>query len=99
MKTNIDKKILIKIKTSIFTHIKNNDFKFFLFGSRVEGTASEKSDYDIWFLGEKKLDPLVKENIKSDFDSIPAIIDLVDFSEVSEVFKKEALKNILPLNY
>lgn len=98
MTHNIDRKIFIKIKSIIFTNIENNSHDFFLFWSRVQGTASIKSDYDIWFIWETKLDPLIQANIEEAFEKIPALIDLIDFSKVSNDFKKEAMKNIIWLN-
>ncbi len=100
MNKDIDKYIIIKIKTSIFKNIDSNDFTFFLFGSRVLWIAKEKSDYDIWFISNnwKEMKPSILSKIQDDFDNIPALIDLIDFSEVSESFKNEAMKKVLYLN-
>jgi len=95
---NIEKRIILKIKNIIFKNIKNNSHYFFLFGSRVDWTAKERSDYDIWFIWKKKLDTLIKSNIDDEFEKIPALIDLVDFSTVSDGFKKVAMKDIIWLN-
>ncbi|MDQ7009092.1 MAG: nucleotidyltransferase domain-containing protein [Candidatus Gracilibacteria bacterium] len=100
MNKSIESYIFIKIKSIIFKNIKNLPYKFFLFGSRVKGDAKKRSDYDIGFISEngKKINSLILSDIQDGFDNIPAIIDLIDFSEVSEDFKKNAMKNIIWLN-
>jgi predicted nucleotidyltransferase len=100
MNDKIDTQIIIKIKSVIFKNIKQLKYKFFLFWSRVDWTAKERSDYDIWFISENniKLNPLILSNIQDNFNNIPAIIDLIDFSNVSEEFKNKAMKNIIWLN-
>lgn len=100
MKNNIESKIIIKIKSVIFKNIKDLPYKFFLFWSRVKWDAKERSDYDIWFISEtsKKIKPSTLSDIQDWFDNIPALIDLIDFSEVSEDFKKNAMQNIIWLN-
>jgi len=91
--TNKERAIFIKIKSVIFKNIKDLPFYFFLFGSRVNWKAKERSDYDIWFISKnwEKLSPLILSNIQDWFDNIPALIDLIDFSEVSENFKSEVM--------
>ena len=100
MTKQIELFILLKIKSSIFKHIQDLPFYFFIFGSRVMWEAKERSDYDIWFISPewKKIPPMTLSNINDDFDNIPAIIDLIDFSEVSDSFKENAMKNIIWLN-
>ena len=91
----IDREIIIRIKTILFKLDILKEYKFFLFGSRVDGTCKEKSDYDIWVIWEKKLDPEIKLFLEEEFENIPALIDFIDFTEVDENFKKIAMKNIL----
>lgn len=71
-------------------------YKVFVFGSRVKGDNSLRSDIDVGILGDDAvpLDKMFK--IREEFDNLPILykIDLVDFTIVSEKFKKEALKNI-----
>jgi hypothetical protein len=97
---NKERAIFIKIKSVIFKNIKDLPYKFFLFWSRVNWIAKEKSDYDIWFISDnwKNISPLILSDIQDWFDNIPALIDLIDFSEVSENFKKEAMKEIIWIN-
>lgn len=94
----IEKKIIIKIKRIIFKYIEDGNHNFFLFWSRVDGKMSKKADYDIWVIWKIKLDSIIKMKIEEWFENIPALIDFVDFNEVSEDFKKEAMKKIIWLN-
>jgi len=101
MNDTIDKSIIIRIKNILFRLEDLEKYRFFLFGSRVDWTAKEKSDYDIWVICRdetQKIDSLIKLELEEKFESIPALIDFVDFSEVNEKFKKNAMKNILWLN-
>jgi predicted nucleotidyltransferase len=74
--------------------------KFFLFGSRANGSAGFASDIDIGIWPQKPLDDTIiaklQEIIEESF--IPYNVDLVDFSKVSEQFKQQALKKIIPWN-
>ena len=69
--------------------------KIFLFGSRVQGNYSTSSDLDIGIESEN-LSPVLltelKEVIEESF--IPYHVDLVDFLQVSDSFRREALKYI-----
>lgn len=72
--------------------LKNSTIKAFFFGSRVLGTAQERSDLDV---GIESVNPIPKEvfyKIKSRLESIPTLytIDLVDFALISEDFRKVA---------
>lgn len=71
-------------------------FKVFIFGSRVKGDNSSRSDIDIGILGDSAVPADVMFKIKDDIDNLPVLykIDVVDFKNVPEKFKKEALKNI-----
>jgi len=101
MNDTIDKSIIIRIKNILFRLEDLEKYRFFLFGSRADWTAKEKSDYDIWVICRKeneKIDSLTKLELEEKFESIPALIDFVDFSEVNEKFKKIAMKNVIWLN-
>ena len=74
--------------------------KFFLFGSRAIGSAGFAADIDIGISPSKPLDYTIisklQEIIEESF--VPYKVDLVDFSNVSEQFKQQALKKIIPWN-
>lgn len=68
--------------------------EIFLFGSRARGDHKKNADYDIginagYSLGWSKI-----EDLKNLFLEFPRYVDIVDFSQVSESFKKEAMKDI-----
>lgn len=91
----IEREIIIRIKTILFKLPILPEYRFFLFGSRVEWTCREKSDYDIWVIWPQKLDAEIKLDIEEQFESVPALIDFIDFAHVDEKFKKIAMKNVL----
>lgn len=77
----------------IFQFIDPNEYQIFVFGSRATGKAKKFSDYDIGIIGKKpiawKTLSLAEEAFEeSDF---PFKVDLVDFSLVSDKFRKIAL--------
>ena len=64
-----------------------------LFGSRAEGTAQERSDFDVGVDGS---DPLLLEvfyQVEDALDELPALyrIDWVDLNNVSPDFRESAL--------
>ncbi len=73
---------------------------FFLFGSRAQGTSGEMADIDIGILAEEPLSLELTNNIKEAIEEsfIPYDVDLVDFRTVSESFKRQALKKVIPWN-
>ena len=74
--------------------------RFFLFGSRAQGTAGLMADIDIGILPPKPLDTktLAKLREKIEESFVPYSVDLVDFSNLSEQFKQQALKKTVPWN-
>lgn len=90
--------ILNSIKTILQKHLWSDDYKFFLYGSRARWDYNFRSDYDIWILW-KSINENIKNAIKDDIDqNVPALVDVTDFSKVSEDFKKIAMKNIIWLD-
>ncbi len=87
------------IKDIIFKFIDPNEYKIFIFGSRVAGKARKFSDYDVGIIGKKPVEWKKLSLIDEVFEEsdIPFKIDLVDFSLVSENFKKTALLKIKEL--
>ena len=93
----IDKKYLEIIKKILQKSISNKSYKVFIFGSRVMGKNRKFSDIDLGILGTKPLSAKEFITIKDKFDEsdLPYRVDLVDFSNVSERFKHQALNNII----
>jgi predicted nucleotidyltransferase len=69
-------------------------YKVFLFGSRTNGQAGERSDIDIGIDAESKIPAKMLERIKGALETIPTLkkFDVVDFKDVSPEFKEVALQ-------
>jgi len=70
----------------------------FLFGSRARGEVRRASDFDIGIRGLARADfRLVKRRIEEVVEEsiIPHEVDVVDFDDVGERFKPEALRRIV----
>jgi len=87
-------KTIIK-NTLLNTLGKKDEYKVFLFWSRVIWNYRKNSDYDIWIIKWKnRIDFLELIRMKSELNELPYLIDLVDFNDVSDDFKSLALKKI-----
>lgn len=66
-----------------------------LFGSRADGTARSRSDFDIGILGDKPLDAQTMFDLRDMLDELPTLytFDVVDLNTVSARFREEALKS------
>lgn len=75
-------------------------FKVFFFGSRVRGDNFPRVDIDVGIKGPNPIPLEIKFKIEEELESLPTLykFDFVDFSEVSEKFKKIALENIEYVN-
>ena len=84
------------IQKVIARHVDFNDSFVFLFGSRASGHEREASDYDIGIYTGRKVPLSTIAKIKDELEDypIPVDVDVVDFSNASEDFKKIALKDI-----
>ena len=70
------------------------DADLFLFGSQAQGTAGERSDYDIGYWAAEKIPPAVLASLAEQLEEwpIPSRVDLVDFSLAPDSFVKIALQ-------
>lgn len=88
-----------QIKDIIFQFINPEKYRAFIFGSRATGEFKKFSDYDIGILGQKPIPSenkiLIEEMLEE--SDIPYKVDVVDFSLVSDKFKKIALTKIKKL--
>ena len=66
-----------------------------LFGSRAQGKAKSRSDFDLGVVGNTPLPLADFFAIQDMLDELPTLyrIDWVDFARVSERFRSQALKN------
>lgn len=84
-------------KKIILLELRNADCKIFLFGSRVTKENHRFSDMDIGIIPGNNFDPRILYALKDKLaDSIvPFKVDVVNFGQVTNDFKKEAMKNII----
>jgi predicted nucleotidyltransferase len=70
------------------------DYRVFLFGSRVAGGARDRSDFDVGVLGDHPLPLKTYYKMEDLLEQIETLyrIDWVDLNRVSPEFRKEALK-------
>jgi predicted nucleotidyltransferase len=89
---NLDEKIKQKIIAVISALMPN--VKIYLFGSRARGTNSPRADIDIALDGEKELQTVDVDEIKSMLreSNIMYKIDIVDIYQVSDAMRNEILK-------
>jgi hypothetical protein len=89
-----EEKLKKEIREIFSKYLDLNKYRVFFFGSRVRGDNFERADIDIGILGEEHLLPEIKFKIEEELEKLPTLykFDLVDFSKVSDDFKKEALK-------
>jgi hypothetical protein len=84
------------LKKNVLELLKDEDVKIILFGSRARKEDVVCSDVDIGLIPKGELDKkkvtLLREMIEN--LNIPYRVDVVDFSNVSEEFKKEAMSEI-----
>ena len=103
----LDEVLLSKIKTLVQkSMLTTSGCRIFIFGSRVKlNSISDnnfrlKSDIDIGIIAKDKISAKDLFLFYDQLESLPTLLkfDVVDFSDVSEDFKNEALKNIHFLN-
>jgi predicted nucleotidyltransferase len=90
-----DIKFLAKI---IGKYIDTSKYRVFIFGSRATNTASKYSDYDIGIEGAR-LAPEIIFNLEAELENsdFPYNVDLVEFSDLSDSFKKIAKEKTIPI--
>lgn len=85
---------LKKIRLFLINELNNDNVSIFIFGSRARKDSNIHSDIDIGIIPKhgfkKEKLALLKEKIEN--LNIPYKVDLVDFSNVSEEFKQNTLK-------
>lgn len=89
-------KYLQLIKDILVKHIPLNDYSLFLFGSRAVRNHRRRSDVDIGVWGNTPLSPIIKFKIEDEINEsiVPYKVDIIDFSEVDDNFKKFAFEKI-----
>ncbi len=83
------------LKDALVNFLRGENARVFLFGSRARGDSAVASDVDIGVVPGKGF-PKEKLTLLREFIenlNVPYKVEIVDFSEVSEQFKREALKD------
>ncbi len=90
---DLDKKYIDFLKKTISGYL--DDYKLYMFGSRVNGNARKYSDIDI-AIKSNKLTSSIKSQIELDFENstLPYEVDVVDLNTISDDFKN-LIKNTL----
>ena len=90
---DLDEKYINFLKKIISCYL--DDYKLYMFGSRVNGNARKYSDIDIAIKSDK-LTSSIKSKIESDFENstLPYEVDVVDLNTISDDFKN-LIKNTL----
>jgi predicted nucleotidyltransferase len=94
----VDSNTISILKSVLEKHLQSN-CKSFIYGSRTHANHRKFSDLDIGILGPIKLSASTLVSIQSELSdsNIPYLVDVVDFSAVSNSFKNKALTNIINL--
>lgn len=83
------------VKDIVIAFLKDEEVKVILFGSRARGNNQISSDVDVGIIPAGKFREeritLLKEKIEN--INIPYKVEIVNLSEVSEEFKREAMKD------
>ena len=93
-------KLKKKILRIIGKHLDLKQFKVVFFGSRVDGTGTERSDIDIGIEGHERVPFQVMNEIREAFKEMPILykMDVVDFKEVSHEFYEVARQAVERIN-
>jgi uncharacterized protein len=90
-------KSLNKVREALLSALENENVAIALFGSCAAGVNNESSDIDIAVIPKGSFKnwklSILREKIEN--LNIPYVVDIVDFSIVSESFKKTALQNVV----
>jgi predicted nucleotidyltransferase len=94
--SNIPSNLKNEIIRIISKHLIFSRYRIFLFGSRVKGNASERSDIDIGIDADASIPLSALTEIEAELDELPILqkIEVVDFNNVSKGFKEVALQNM-----
>lgn len=96
----MDKQVILKQIVEIIRKYLREEYRIYLFGSWVKGSALETSDFDIGIMGKKKVPWSVMTKINEEIRAIHTLrkIDIVDLTVSSERFRKSALDSAKELD-
>lgn len=84
-------------KEIVLRTVQDAPFQVFLFGSRAINSNNKFSDIDIGLLGKAPVPVMLKMQLENVLEEsiVPYKVDIVDFFNVSNDFKNQALKHII----
>lgn len=88
---------LARLKSLILSLLEDEPVKIIVFGSRARKDSHRSSDVDIGLIPHGKLSIGKITELKEKIEdlNIPYKVEIVDFSQVSESFRKEAFKEVV----
>lgn len=99
MKSDFDfhNQYLSKLKKLVLSSLSGEEVKVVVFGSRARKDYHSRSDVDIGLIPYGKLNKKKLTQLKEKIEdlNIPYKVEIVDFSQTSESFREEALKEVL----
>lgn len=80
----------------ISRYLNLKQYRVFFFGSRVSGKGDDRSDIDIGIEGREPVPDKALVEIEEEIENLPTLykIDIVDFRQTSEKFRKVAKQHI-----
>lgn len=95
MNTNEDS-YLDLVKTIILKNIPNDKYNIFLFGSRTKDKHRFAADIDVGVEGKEPLNKDIIYKVQEEIEEsiVPFNVDIIDFKDVGNEFKQEAMRNI-----
>ena len=85
------------VKNILKRHISNDEIR--VFGSRANNTAKKFSDLDLVIMTEQPLPLKILGDLAEDFSAsnLPIKVDIVDWSRISDEFRKIILQNYVTM--
>lgn len=92
MDLNKLKKLVLPV---ISKHLNLEKTKVFIFGSQANGNGHSRSDLDIGLKADQEIPAAKIIALREELESLPYLIDVVDFSQVDDDFKEIAQQNLI----
>ena len=91
-----EKKLKKEILEIVGKHLNLSNYRVFFFGSRVKGDNFPRADIDIGIEGSRPVSLEIMAEIKEEISGLPILyhIDVIDFRQAEEDFRKVAKQNI-----
>lgn len=76
------------------------EYRVFFFGSRVNGKGDDRADIDVGIEGPRPVPGAAMVEIREALENLPTLykIDVVDFKEVSDGFRRVAFRHTETIN-